>query len=447
MPLITPWQRTPLNRTLLKLALPTIAMNLTVPLLGAVDTAVVGHLDQTYYLGAVSLGSLAFTILTWACAFFRMATVGLAAQAQGRGDADETVHVLGRGVLLSVTIGTALALLHEPLGRLAFAVLGGSDEVQRYGREFLGIVVQAMPAVLTLLVFQGWFYGVKRPGFPVALTILVNLINIALNLTFVWGFGLGVRGVAYATLTAQYLGLVLALAGFAFGFRSHALRLRLGPVLALRPLAALLRMNRDIFLRTAGVLFANGYFMAKSAELGDVALAANAILVTLRQVSTHALDGFATAAEVVVGEAIGAGNRTRLLAAIGLAQTWGLWIGGALSLAFLAGAPFIPLGLTSHAEVQAAAWGLYAWIVAEPMISNVCFLLDGVFIGATATRTMRNSMLVSVLAVFLPAALLLPRAFGMHGLWAAYELLFIARAATLQWVVERFRREPGLVLT
>jgi MATE family multidrug resistance protein len=435
---LIPWQRTPLNRTLLRLALPSILMNLTVPLLGVVDTAVVGHLDEPYYLGAVGLGSLVFTILTWAFAFFRMATVGQTAQALGRGDADGAAHVLGRGVLLSFGAGLALAALRDPIGDVAFRWLGGSAEVQRFGREFFRIVVLAMPATLTLQVFQGWFYGVKHPGFPVVLTIAVNALNIALNLALVWGVGLKSDGVALATVTAQWIGLAAALAGFALGFRPYARRLRWAPLLDWRPLVAVLRLNTDIFLRTASLLFANAYFLSRAAELGDVALAANAVLVQLRHLTAYALDGFASATEVVVGEASGARDRPRLLEAIRLSQGWGVWVGGVISALYGIGWPVVPRFFTSNPEVQAATWGLYAWIVAEPWISNVCFILDGVFIGATATRTMRNSMVAAVFGVFIPLALLLQPPLGLHGLWAAYEALYVARGASLFWVVRRF---------
>jgi multidrug resistance protein, MATE family len=438
--MLMPWRRSPLNRTLLRLALPTILMNLTVPLLGIVDTAVVGHLDQPYYLGAVSLGSLAFTILTWAFGFFRMATVGQAAQAQGRGDLDQAVAVLGRGVLLSLAVGLVMAALREPLGAAAFLWLGGSEDVQRIGRQFFEIVVLAMPATLTLQVFQGWFYGVKHPVFPVVLTILVNLLNIALNLTLVWGFGLKAEGVALATLTAQWAGLALAFAGFALGFRPYARLLRLRPLVQWRPFVTLMRLNGDIFLRSVSLLFANAYFLRRAAELGDVALAANAILVQLRNITTYALDGFATAAEVVVGEAVGAQDRPRILDAIRLSQAWGLFVGAGLSALYAAGWPFVPSFFTGSAEVRAAAWGVYAWIVLEPWLSNVCFVLDGVFIGATASRTMRNSMVVAVFGVFVPLALLLQPPFGLHGLWAAYEALYVARGLTLNWAVGRFAR-------
>ena len=435
---LTPWQRSPLNRSLLRLALPSILMNLTVPLLGVVDAAVVGHLEQPYYLGAVSLGSLIFTILTWAFAFFRMATVGQAAQALGRGDRDGAAHVLGRGVLLSFGAGALLAALRDPIGDVAFRWLGGSAEVQHFGREFFGIVVLSMPATLTLQVFQGWFYGVKHPGFPVVLTIAVNALNIALNLMLVWGYGFKSEGVALATLTAQWVGLAVALIGFAMGFRPYARRLRWAPLLQWRPLVALLRLNTDIFLRTSSLLFANAYFLSRAAELGDVALAANALLVQLRHVTAYALDGFASATEVLVGEAHGARDRPRLLEAIRLSQVWGLWVGGAISALYGIGWPVVPRFFTDNGAVQAATWALYGWIVVEPWISNVCFILDGVFIGATATRTMRNSMLGAVFGVFVPLALLLQPPLGLHGLWAAYEALYVARGASLFWVVRRF---------
>ena len=438
--------KSPLNSTLLRLALPTVLMNLTVPLLGIVDTAVVGHLAEPYYLGAVSLGSLAFTILTWAFGFFRMATVGQAAQARGRGDTDGTVSVLGRGVLLSLAAGAVLAAIRIPIGELAFEWLGGSAEVQRFGLEFFGIVSLAMPATLTLQVFQGWFYGVKHPNFPVALTIFVNAVNIALNFTLVWGFGMKSVGVALATLIAQWLGLAIALGGFFIGFREYAARLRLRPLLEMRPLLALLRLNSDIFIRTCSLLFANAYFLRRAANAGDVALAANAILVQLRHLTSYALDGFAAAAEVVVGEAIGARDKPRVLEAIRLSRTWGLFVGAGLSAVYLAGWPLVPRLFTENADVRAAAWGLYAWIVAEPWISNICFVLDGIFVGATATRTMRNSMVAAVFVVFIPLALVLQPLLGLHGLWAAYEALYAARGATLGWVLRGFVRGRRVAL-
>ncbi len=436
----------PANRTILRMALPTILMNVSVPLLGAVDTAIMGHLPDVHYLGAVSLGSLVFTTLFWAFGFFRMSTVGLTAQHHGRGDAAEVAQVLGRGLVLSLAVGFAVALLREPIAWAAFRLLNASPEVERLGRAFFSIVGLAMPAALMLQVFQGWFYGIRNVGFPVALTVFVNGANIALSLLLVLGLGMASAGVALATCVAQYLGLLLTLAVF---FSRHRVYWRLlvwRTLLDPARLRPILAMNGDIFLRTLCLLFANAYFMSRSAALGDAILAANSILLQFRNLAVYALDGFATAAEVAVGSALGGGRRGELLDAISLSQQWGLAVGAAISLTYLVLAPWLPGLFTSNANVLPLVFAFYVWIVLEPWISNACFILDGVFIGATATRTMRNSMVIAVIAVYLPAILLLGRLFGNHGMWAAYLLLYFARGATLQRHVLRLRRVPGYVL-
>jgi MATE family multidrug resistance protein len=405
-----------------------------------------GHLPEVRYLGAVSLGSLVFTTLFWACAFFRMSTVGLTAQHHGRGDAAAVAHVLGRGLLLSLAVGLAIALLREPIGWAAFRLLNASPEVERLGRAFFSVVGLAMPAALMLQVFQGWFYGIKNVAFPVLLTVVVNGANIALSLLLVLGLGMASEGVALATCVAQYLGLLITLAVFFRRYRPYWRLLAWRALLDGPRLRAILALNGDIFLRTLCLLFANAYFLSRSAALGDAILAANSILLQFRNLAVYALDGFATAAEVAVGGALGSGRRDELLLAIRLAQHWGFAVGGGISLAFLALSPWLPGLFTTHSAVLPLVFTFYIWIVLEPWISNACFILDGVFIGATATRTMRNSMVIAVAAVYVPAILLLGGWFGNHGMWAAYLLLYAARGATLQRHIGRLRREPGYAL-
>jgi MATE family multidrug resistance protein len=434
------------NRTILRLAVPTILMNVSVPLLGAVDTAVMSHLPDVAYLGAVSLGSLVFTTLFWAFGFFRMSTVGLTAQHHGRGDAHEVAQVLGRGLVLSLGVGLAVALLREPIGWAAFRMLNASPEVERLGRDFFSVVALAMPAALMMQVFQGWFYGIRNVAFPVVLTVFVNAANIALSLFLVLGLGMASSGVALATCTAQYLGLLLTVGVFLARYGGYWRRLTWRSLLDAPSVRAILAMNGDIFLRTLCLLFANAYFMSRSAAFGDAILAANSILLQFRNLAVYALDGFATAAEVAVGNALGSGRREDLLQAISLSRQWGLAVGGAISVLYLAGAPWLPGLFTSNAEVLPLVLTFYVWIVLEPWISNVCFILDGVFIGATATRGMRNSMVLAVVAVYLPAILLLGGWFGNHGMWAAYLLLYAARGATLSVHVRRLRSMPGYAL-
>ena len=442
-PLRAPDRSGSLNRTVVRLALPTILMNVSTPLLGAVDTAVVGHLRDISHLGAVGLGSLLFTMVYWTVGFFRMSTVGLAAQAHGRGDAQESAEVLGRAVVLALVLGGLAIALREIIVGAAFWYFEASPEVERHARTYFGIRVFAAPAAFVLLSFQGWFYGVHNVAFPVLVTVFVNAVNIGLDLLFVVRWGYRSDGVAWATLISQYLGLALTVGLFAWRYGDHWRRLAPARLLRWAQFRVLLALNSDIFLRTLSLQVANLYFMAKSAALGDAVLAANTILLQMRYLGTYGLDGFATAAEVTVGAAIGAGDRPRLLAAIRLALGWGMAVGALISALFLAASPWWPAWFTSNEAVRGLVVAYLVWVVLEPWVSNVPFMLDGVYIGATATRTLRNAMLVSVLLVFLPAIELLGRAYGNHGLWAATLLLYVARGATLALPLRRLWRDSA----
>jgi MATE family multidrug resistance protein len=339
-----------------------------------------------------------------------------------------------------------VALLREPIGWAAFRLLNASAEVERLGRAFFSITGLAMPAALMMQVFQGWFYGIKNVAFPVTLTVAVNAANIALSLFLVLRMGLASEGVALATCIAQYLGFALTVAVFLARYRGYWRHLAWASVLDVPRLRQILAMNGDIFLRTLCLLFANAYFMSRSAALGDAILAANSILLQFRNLAVYALDGFATAAEVAVGNALGSGKREDLLEAVSLSQQWGLAVGGVISAVYLVGMPWLPGLFTSSTDVLPLVLSFYVWIVLEPWISNVCFILDGIFVGATATRSMRNSMVIAVVGVYVPAILLLGWLLGNHGMWAAYLLLYFARSATLFIPLRRLRLEPGYAL-
>ncbi len=438
--------RNPINRTIVRLAVPTILMNISTPLLGAVDTAVVGHLDEVYHLGAVSLGSLLFTMIYWLVGFFRMSTVGLTAQAHGAGDEQASVDLLGRAILLAVVLGMAVILLRPLITWVALAYFDASPAVERHAATYFNIRVFAAPAAFVLMIFQGWFYGVQNVAYPVALMVLVNVLNVALDFLFVVAWGFTSDGVAWATLISQYLGLLFALGLFAWRYRAALPRFGWAAIASWPRMRALLSMNADIFLRTLSLQFANLYFMTKSAALGDLVLAANSILVQMRYITAYALDGFATAAEVTVGSAIGSGDRPRLLATIRLTLGWGLAVGGIISALYLFTSPWWPLLFTNNAAVLQLVFAYLLWVVLEPWISNLCFMLDGVYVGATATRLMRNAMVFSVVVVFLPAVHGLGWAFGNHGLWAATVLLYVARAGSLAPPVVRLWRGSGVQL-
>lgn len=435
-----------LNRSIVRLAVPTIVMNLSTPLLGAVDTAVVGHLQDVTHLGAVGLGSLVFTMIYWLVGFFRMSTVGLAAQAHGRGDVQACADLLGRALLLAAVLGALAIALRDAISLVAFWYFEASAEVEHHAAVYFRIRVLAAPAAFALMIFQGWFYGLHNVALPVVITVLVNVVNVALDLLFVVGWGFQSDGVAWATVIAQYLGVALTAALFLRRYGLYWRRLAWARVLAWQPMRAILTLNTDIFLRTLSLQVANLYFLAKSAALGDLILAANTILLQMRYLSAYGLDGFATAAEVTVGAAVGAGDRARLLATIRIALVWGLVVGAALSLIYGAGAPWWPGWFTDNPAVRHLVQLYLLWIVAEPWLSNAAFILDGVYVGATATRPMRNAMLISVLVVFLPAIEVLGRLYGNHGLWAATMLLYLARTATLAVPLRRLWRGRGVRL-
>lgn len=421
-------------------------MNISVPLLGAVDTAVVGHLREVYYLGAVSLGALIFTMIYWAVGFFRMSTVGLAAQAHGRGDTQECMDLLGRALLLALLIGALVILLREAVLWAALRVFDASPQVEHYAAEYFRIRVFAAPAAFVLVVFQGWFYGLRNVAFPVTLTVFVNVLNVGLDLWFVWGWGYHSDGVAFATVISQYLGVTLTGVLFWRRYKDYWRRFSWGRLFSWPKLRIILSLNRDIFIRTLGLQFTIWYFMAKSASQGDLILAANSILVQMRYITSYALDGFATAAEVTVGSAIGAGNRPDVLAAIRVSLIWGLVVGGCISGLYLATSPWWPGWFTNNPEVLTLIYTYLLWVLIEPWLSNVCYIMDGIYVGATASRLMRNSMLISALLVFWPAIELLSWLYGNHGMWAATVLLYVARAITLTPPLRRLWRGQGVQL-
>jgi MATE family multidrug resistance protein len=418
------------NRRVWRLAGPIILANLTTPLLGAVDTAVVGHLPEPRYIGGVAIASVIFGFLYWGLGFLRMGTTGFAAQAHGAGDAAELRACLLRPLVLALSLGALVVLLQGPIRIAGLWLLGGSAEVSAEAATYFAIRIWGAPAALVNIVVLGWLLGVQRPRTALLLQIVLNGINILLDLLFVLGFGWAVAGVAWATLIAELTG---AAAGLVIVL--HSLRRLPGGAdwARLRDparLAALLRVNFDIFLRTLCLLTATVIFTAESARFGDVVLAGNAVLRQFHNFVVYGLDGFAHAAEILAGAALGARDRATFRRAVVACTLWGG--GGALvaSLVLLAIGPALIALMTSLPGVRASAEAHLWWLVIFPVVSVWSFLLDGIFIGATRTTAMRNAMVLS-LSVFLLAVWLLVPALGNHGLWLSFLLLMAARAVTL----------------
>ena len=418
------------NRRIWRIAGPIILSNATVPLIGAVDTGVVGQMGLAAPIGAVGLGAVVLATVYWIFGFLRMGTSGLAAQAHGRRDWPESSAILMRALLVAGGAGLVLVALQVPLLWAAFSVAPGSAEVERMASSYLSIRIWGAPATIGLYAVTGWLVATERSRGMVAVQLWVNGLNLGLDLWFVLGLGWGVEGVAFASLIAEWSGLALGLwlcrSAFA-GPVLAAARARLADAQALR---LMLDVNRDIMIRSVVLQLCFTTFIFLGARQGDVTLAANQVLLQFLEITAYALDGFAFAAETLVGQAVGARSPLALRQATRLALVWGFTGAAVLALVFAVfGGPIIDLMATAP-EVRTEARHYLAWLVVAPLIGSAAWTWDGVFIGATLTRTMRQTMLLCAAIYMATLALLLP-AFGNHGLWAALMVLNLARSVLL----------------
>lgn len=418
------------HRDVLAVAVPIMLANVTTPLIGLVDTAVLGQLGEARLIGAVAVGAMIFSMLYWAFGFLRMGTTGLTAQAAGAGAESEVAATLFRALLIAAAAGGLLVLLQRPIGAAAFLLVDASAPVEAEAGDYFAIRIWSAPFALANYALLGWFIGLGRAGTALALQLLLNLTNAGLDALLVLGFGLQVEGVAIGTLAAE-----VTAAGCGLWLAARAMwpalrRLTRTRLFDAHALLRMLAVNADIMVRTLCLLFAFSFFTAQSARGGDVVLAANAILFGFFSLSSYFLDGFAFACEVLVGQAIGAGRRQRFRHAVRLSSLWAAAFGLLLGLALATvGGAMIDL-MTVNAEVRATARAYLLWAAATPVAGVAAFQLDGIYIGATRTADMRNLMMLS-LAIYLAAWAVLTPSFANHGLWAALVMFFIARGLLL----------------
>ncbi|MDI9243747.1 MATE family efflux transporter [Marinobacter sp. CHS3-4] len=406
--------------------------NLTVPLLGLVDTAVLGHLESPEYLGAVAVGANLFSILYWTFGFMRMGTTGLAAQAWGKRDEFAQVALLLRSVLLATIIGLLLILSHQPLIKLGLELMNPSQRVAELAYGYASIRIWSAPAVLCQYTLVGWLIGTQSPKGPMLMLIAANGLNIVLDVVFVTLLGWNSAGVAIATVMAEYsaagVGFYLVLKKMPAG--QTLTRALIGQI---TDYLGILQVNRYIMVRTIALLLVLAFFTAQGARQGDTILAANAVLITFLLVISNGLDGFANAAEALIGEAVGRGSRSQFNDVFRVALRWSLWGSLLFTAAFVLGGRWLISLLTSIQEVEQTAWEYLPWLWSLPIAAVWGFLFDGVFIGATRTRDMQNTMLISAGLVFLPIWWL-TTGWGNHGLWFALISLMLARAFTMGWL-------------
>jgi len=428
------------HRQIWAMAGPIILANVSVPLLGAVNTAVVGHLPEPYYLGAVAIGAMLFNFIYHLFNCLRMGTTGPTAQARGAGEFAEVRAMLIRALLLAAAIGAVLVALQRPVLSAALWLIEASPQVEHHASAYFLVRVWSMPAVLGSFVMVGWLYGMRDARLPLKLMVATNGINILLSLLFVFGFGWEVRGVAFASLIAEY-------AGFAAGLVTVLRVLRRLPddgrrnrVLDRARFARMLSINTDIVIRTLCVVSVLAIFMSKSAALGDVTLAANQVLHNFLMFTSFGLDGFAHAAEAILGESVGRRDRAAFRRDLRVVMLWAGSVAAANVAVYLLAGPFIIALLTGLAEVRSQAESWLIWPALLPLVGVWAYTYDGVYLAATRTRVMLFTVLTSFAAFVAVLQGAVP-AFGNAGLWAALTVFLGVRGLLLHLFLPRVIRD------
>ena len=408
----------PTTRDMWRIAAPMILSNVSVPLLGMVDTGVTGHLDSPTYLGAVAIGGTIFTFLYLGMNFLRMGTTGIAAQNYGAGDYDALRVSLGQALIVSFGIALLILLLQAPIGALSLALLGGNAETQAHAATYFYIRVWSAPGTLANYALIGWFLGLQNARVPLYIFLTINLTNIVLDLLFVIVLGMDVDGVALASVIAEYTGLALGITFALRELRRHPGRWIRERLTKLSAYMAFFSVNANLFVRTMALMFTFAFVTAQGARLGPAILAANAVLMNFQNLTSLGLDGIAHATEAMVGKAVGKKDKRALQETVALTLRWSLYFAAGFTALYVLAGPLIVRILTDLPDVRATAMVYLPWLVVSPLISVWCFLYDGVYVGMTRAREMRNIMVVSTFCVFLPLWFV-SQPLGNHGLWFA----------------------------
>ena len=429
------------DKEILNIAIPSIISNITVPLLGMVDVAIMGHLGNAAYIGAIAVGSMIFNVIYWLFGFLRMGTSGMTSQAYGARNLEEVTKLLLRSQLIGLLIALAIILLQYPIAQGAPLLMRPTPEISQMAQRYFDVCIWGAPAMLGLYGFMGWFIGMQNTRIPMIISIMQNVVNICVSLALVLFAGMNIEGVAIGTLVAQWSGMLAAVGFFMAHYRPKLLlHFNMKGVITQSAMTSFFKVNRDIFLRTLFLVSVNFFFTSAGSAQGTMILAVNTLLLQLHTIFSYFMDGFAYAGEAVGGKYYGAKNKLAFNDTIRRLFVWG----GAMVLAFtllyaLGGRGFLAL-LTNDQQVIGSALPYFGWTIALPLAGMAAFVWDGVFIGITATRGMLTSSALAALLFFATFYLLKPF-LGNHALWLAF-ILYLASRGLIQTYL--FKRIEGV---
>jgi MATE family multidrug resistance protein len=415
-----------MDRKIFRLAVPNIITNITVPLLGMIDMAVAGRLGSAVFIGAIALGANIFNMIYWNFGFLRMSTSGFAAQAYGARDMAEAMNVFIRSLMIGLGIGVLIVLLQYPIGEFAFTLIRSGPESVHHVESYFRIVIWGAPAVLGMYAFKGWFIGMQNARIPMFIAILNNVLNIILSVLFVFGFGMKIEGIALGTVLSQIISIMVAAAFWWRYYRRLRKYIRKETIWDKRSIRSFFRVNADVFVRTFLLTLVTTFFTFASSGMGEITLAVNALLMQFFMLFSYFMDGFAYAGEALTGRFVGAGNVKALKLMLKRLFFWG-WVVSIAAVVIYAIFPNQLLHiLTNDVQIIESTKDFMFWTVLIPLTGFAAFLWDGIFIGATASRQMRNAMVFSSLLFFATYFIMTPL-WGNNGLWLSFILYLLGR--------------------
>lgn len=420
-----------MNRKILNLAIPNIISNITIPLLGIVDLAIMGRLDSEIYIGAIALGGMIFNFLYWGFGFLRMGTTGFVAQAYGSKNLNKVGDLLVQSLTTGILGGLFLIALQVPIEYFSFKIINGSINVEMEAAKYFYIRIWAAPATIGLYSLYGYFIGMQNTKAPMFIAIIINLLNIGLNLLFVFYFNMKAEGVALGTLIAQYLGFFIGIIIISKYYKNILHYCSWTALKKINDIKLFFKVNSDIFIRTICLLFVFSFFTTVSANKSDRILAVNTLLLQFLFLFSYFIDGFAHTAEALVGKYVGAKNKTNLKKTIKILFQWGISLSIPFSLIYFIFGENLLYILTDNILIITDSKPYLIWAGILPLLSFAAFIWDGIYVGATASKSMRNSMLVSTFLIFIPIYYLTKQHFGNHGLWLAMNVFMLSRGVTL----------------